>query len=113
MKIDIGLDTEEIARFKNIKKNSTFIENNFTSTEKEYCFTKTMPERHLAGIFCVKEAVRKVINKEINFKKINVTHSKEGKPLIRIIGAKTKIKFKVSITHTKELAIAMVIKYES
>jgi phosphopantetheine--protein transferase-like protein len=114
--LDIGIDSEEINRFEKLKRYDSFVLNNFTKQEIDYCFSRSVPKVHLAGIFCSKEAVRKTIDdRNISFKDIEITHSKKGKPKINIGNyQKGKIKqkgnFLLSITHTKKNAIAFVLR---
>ncbi len=111
--MDIGIDIEEIARFK-LPKKSPFIKKTFFDSEISYCYNKSSPETHLCGIFCAKEAVRKSLGgKKIPFLKIEIKHEKNA-PYVRIKGRKTKIEgeFKISISHSKEYAVAVAINLQ-
>lgn len=104
---DIGIDIEDIKRFK-LSRNNRFILNNFTRNEIEYSYSKANPEKHLCGFFCAKEALLKTIKKDYLLKNIEVTHQKSGKPSIRILKT-NKHKFKLSISHAKDYGCAIVI----
>ena len=41
--IGLGIDIEEISRFQNKPKDSTFLKKIFTKNELEYCFKKKDP----------------------------------------------------------------------
>lgn len=53
----IGVDIEDIERFKN--KSEEFIQRIFTAVEIDYCQKFSKPESHYAARFCAKEAVIK------------------------------------------------------
>ena len=57
----IGVDIVEIERFRRAveRRGRRFLEKIFTEEEMEYCFSMKDPYPHLAGRFCVKEAVLK------------------------------------------------------
>ena len=84
------------------------VKNNFTEKEVEYCYSHTIPEIHLAGIFSAKEALIKTLgNQKSSMKDIEVLHEK-GVP--RIYFSKAKADFEVSISHTKKIASAVVLR---
>ena len=108
MKQSIGIDIEYIARFKKIKKSDTFIKNNFTKQEQDYCFTKTQPATHMAAIYAAKEAVRKTIAKSYApLNEIEIVHTQTGKPSVRLHKKKYG---DLSISHTKDIVVAVVIR---
>lgn len=104
-----GIDIERINRFR-LKKNHEFIKNNFTKKEIEYAYSKKNPEATLCGIFCAKEALIKTMkNQAILLKNIEVTHDKKGRPNIKLLNKKIKIRSSLSISHAGEYAIAIII----
>jgi len=107
--VNIGIDIESVKRFYSCKKGDTFINRIFTKQEQGYCFLKSKPAIHLAGLYCAKEALRKTLHKKyVELHTIEVRHAKSGKPIIKY--EKNKSKYIVSISHTKDLAIAIVIR---
>lgn len=103
----IGIDMIRMTRFKNIKKSDMFIKNTFTNQEQKYCFTHTRPEVHLAAAYCVKEAVRKTIQKKyVPLKEIELFHTRTGKPFVKV---KNKRYGTVSLSHTDDLVVAVVM----
>jgi holo-[acyl-carrier protein] synthase len=107
--MEIGTDIEKISRFR-LKKTDKFIENSFTGNEIAYSFKKTKPEEHLCGFFCAKEALLKTISpNNISLNSMEIIHDKKGKPEIKLLNGNNKgAKFKVSISHSDDYAIAVV-----
>ncbi len=107
----IGVDIEDISRFKN--KKPEFLERIFTKQELDYCFKNKYPERHLAARFCAKEAVIKALSglyqKTLPLKQIEILKNKNSAPYVNIqIEELQKYKIHLSISHEKEKAIAFV-----
>jgi holo-[acyl-carrier protein] synthase len=108
--IGIGIDIEEIARFKGLGQKDVFIRSIFTTKEIAYCFMHSKPEIHLAGIFSAKEAVKKAIGGRLSFSDVEVTHDSEGKPSIIFLNKKKCTPaLKVSISHAASMAVAVVV----
>ena len=116
-----GADIIAIDRIKKaITVDSKFTEKIFSSEEAEYCNSKLRKEIHFAGRFAAKEAFFKALGTGwrdgMKWTEINVVNDKLGKPEIRLSG-KTSEVFKekgmsiinLSISHTKEFAVAFVI----
>jgi len=102
----VGCDIEETGRFRN--KSAAFYDKIFTSAEITYCRLKPNPEQHFAVRYCAKEAVVKALAalgvKGLFYKDIEVV--KDGAtPRINIGG----FDIKVSLSHTKTYAFAMVL----
>lgn len=110
-KIGIGIDVVEIKRFKKIpyKINSKFYNKIFLTSEINYCIRFKNPYERFAGKFAVKEAIKKSISPKINFLDIETYHSNLS-PKARIKGKyKNDYVFLVSLSHEKNLAVAVVI----
>ncbi len=114
--MNIGCDIEEISRFKNktLEKDSCFLYRIFTQKELDYCFKNKNSAPHLAARFCAKEAVVKaldgVYDKVVSYNKIEILNNPSGSPYINVlIDELKKYKFKVSLSHEKNKAIAFVI----
>ena len=109
--IEVGIDIEEISRFENktLENNAEFLNRIFTEEELEYCFSHKNPAQHLAARFCAKEAAVKALSGLINaqYKDIKVLNEKSGKPYLIVNGC--GFKTKVSLSHTKTTACAMVV----
>ncbi len=104
----IGVDIEEIARFKESYKDEHFINLVFTPREIAYCQKKKEPYISFAGKFCAKEAVIKASSKPLSVKQIEIINEKDGQPTVFINGIKEPF-ISCSISHTKDNAIAFVI----
>jgi len=106
----IGVDIEEINRFKN--KNKSFLNKIYTQNEIDYCYSKTFPEQHLAVRFCAKEAVIKALFgiglKNVYMKDIEVYHDNNGVPQIKFL-KDINIQIKISLSHDKTKAIAFAM----
>ena len=119
MNISSGVDLVEVSRIKEAVKrwNSKFLGKIFTAKEIDYSKDKRFYYQHLAARFATKEAVLKAFgqgwNGFIKWKNIEVLNQENGKPEIRLYGylkdlkAKQKVRdISISISHTKDLAIA-------
>lgn len=116
----IGIDIIDIARIRNvIGRTPRFLERVFTQQEIDYCYSKKDPYPSLAVRFAVREALRKldsVFIKGISFHDTEVLVDGRGKPhlvlhqtaLLRAQEAAIR-DFAISLSHSKEQAIAVVI----
>jgi holo-[acyl-carrier protein] synthase len=115
----LGIDMVEVGRIKRAlnRWGERFLHRVFTSEERDYCTRKAFPEQSLAARFAAKEAVLKAIGTGlsggIRWTDVRIVNGKSGRPEVRLgknitqrIGNK---KILLSISHTKEFAIAQVI----
>lgn len=121
MIIGCGIDLVNIKRIENIiiKWGDNFIFRVFTLSEKEYCEGKTNKYQSYAGKFAAKEALLKALGiglRGVNWKEIEIRNNNYGQPNINLHGKLNKIasqkrvnKYFLSISHTKENALAEVI----
>ena len=122
MIVGCGIDLVKVERIEKIIKRwgNSFTSRIFTSLEGEYCEKKKNNKyQSYAGKFAAKEALLKSLGlglKGANWKEIEVRNDELGQPIIDISGklkniasAKGVSKYFVSISHTKEYAIAQVI----
>ena len=116
----IGIDIIDIARLKLvITKTPRFLERVFTPQEIDYCYQKRDPFPSLAARFAAREALRKldaVFYEGIRFHDSEVVVDARGKPQLVLNGTaqvraeEAAIKdLAISLSHTKEQAIAVVI----
>jgi holo-[acyl-carrier protein] synthase len=118
----LGVDIVEVGRIeKALKKwGDRFLQRVFTQREREYCSRKAHPQQSLAARFAAKEAVLKAIGTGlsggVSWTDVEVVNAENGKPEIRLgqtllkkIGNK---KVLISISHTKEWAIAQAALVE-
>ncbi len=111
----IGLDIIEIERIKRaVQNNSRFVDRILTKKEIEIYQKFSSPKRQiefLAGRFAVKEAFAKATAQgigKLSFQHIEVLPNKNGAPTIDVSGYE-KEHLLVSITHSKQYAVAQVI----
>ena len=111
----LGVDIENINRFKNIALNKKFLSKIYTTKELAYCLNKKKPSQHLAVRYCAKEAVIKACNaRNIDIKEYNqieILNKKNGVPYINIIKREIqhKVNINISLSHCKDIAIAFAI----
>ncbi len=119
----IGIDIVDIARLKNIiNRTPRFLKRVFTSQELDYCLKKKDPYPSLAARFAAREAVRKLDSafiKGIRFLDTEVIVDAEGNPQIILHGAARQRaqevninNLAISLSHSREQAIAVVIAYK-
>jgi len=122
MIIGCGIDLVKIERIEKIIKRwgNNFNSRIFTPLERDYCEKKKSNKyQSYAGKFAAKEALLKALGlglREANWKEIEIKNDELGQPIIDTSGklkniASTKgvSKYFITISHTKEYAIAQVI----
>lgn len=111
----IGIDIENIERFKNLSAH--LVERVYTKNEIEYCKTHTNSHIHLAGMWCAKEAVVKAFNDlNLAISEIEILHQSNGAPYINIteklqqyFNNKNIKNIHISISHTDTIATAIAM----
>lgn len=108
--IGIGIDIVDVEKFKEIpfKSKPDFYKKLFTKSEIKYCLKYKNYFEHFAAKFAIKEAVKKSIHDKIQMNEIETYHIK-SKPQIRLKKLEKKYTFYVSVSHEKNLAVAVVI----
>ena len=122
MIIGCGIDLVKIERIEKIIKRwgNNFTSRIFTPLEEEYCEKKKGNKfQSYAGKFAAKEALLKALGlglRGANWKEIEIKNDELGQPIIDTSGKLKNIayskgvsKYFISISHTKEYAIAQVI----
>ncbi|TFB13230.1 holo-ACP synthase [Filobacillus milosensis] len=111
-----GIDIIELERIEKLfQRNVKFVERVLTKSEQEKLSTFTNHKRRvefLAGRFAVKEAYSKAvgtgIGKHLSFQSIEIISNDLGQPVI-YVNSKEQVGAHVSISHSKQYAIAQVI----
>ena len=112
----VGTDIVEVSRIKKLikKYGLKFLNRIFSNEEMQYCEKMANPAIHYAGRFSAKEAIIKAIStdkeKKLSYNNISISNRRTGKPFVdcdRIDSSKID----VSISHTKEHAIAFAIYF--
>lgn len=108
----IGIDIIEISRVRDmIERQSKFIDRILTPKEKQWyeALSSNRKVEFLAGRFAAKEAFSKAngtgIGRELSFLDIEIESDPSGKPFI----AKPKVQSHLSISHSREYAVAQVL----
>ena len=116
--LGIGIDIEDINRFKRLKlsKDNRFLNRIFTEAELEYCFSKKSVASSLASKYAGKEAVIKACNSVddtvVDYKKIEITNDVTGAPRVKLISDKIKryqVMLSLSNEVDKTVGVAIVI----
>jgi phosphopantetheine--protein transferase-like protein len=114
--VSCGVDIELVA---NLPVATDYWEHEFYSTfftpkEIAYCLLQEEPRLHFAGRWCVKEALKKcdpeLFSEEM--KNIELVSQESGGPFLSrlVAGEARRLPHAVSMSHTKEAAIAVVVK---
>ncbi len=104
----VGVDIEEVGRFKDSYQDQHFIKLIFTEKEIEYCQSKKEPYISFAGKFCAKEAVIKASDEKLGMKDIEILNDASGKIKVFIKREENKT-INCSISHTKDYAVSFVV----
>ena len=121
--LGLGIDLVEVGRIRDLltRHGERFKEKTFTAGEIAYCDSCADSAMHYAARFAVKEAAAKAIGtglwaQGVDWKDIEVLREESGKPTLSLHGgAKAHAERMgstsslISITHTRELAMAQVI----
>tara|TARA_B100000965_G_scaffold227350_1_gene190278 strand:+ start:1255 stop:1602 length:348 start_codon:yes stop_codon:yes gene_type:complete len=111
--LSIGTDIVKIDRIRDLSKDDKFLNKIFSDKELQYCDMHSDPAIHLSGKYAAKEAVKKALLSSnlidhISIKSIEVLNNTDKSPYIHISTVKD-VKYKVSISHDGNYAIAFVI----
>ena len=108
-----GVDIIEVDRITQAIKRwgNGFLNHVFTKEEIAYAKNNRFPDQHFAARFAAKEAVLKAFgdNAHISWKDIQIINDKNGKPMCFYSDKKFKKKILVSISHTKNYAVASAL----
>ena len=116
--MNIGIDIIEIERItKIIKKNKFFLDKIFCSDEIGQTFLKKNIFESIAARYCAKESFFKCIGTGIekisDFKMVKILNNQNRQPEIFLLGdfkkKYEKFEFKVSLSHCKKYACAVVL----
>ncbi len=120
--VGCGIDLVKIERIEKIIRRwgDNFIFRIFTPLEREYCEKKKGNKyQSYAGKFAAKEALLKALGLGlggVNWKEIEIINNELGQPIIdtsgklkNIVLTKGVSKYFITISHTKEYALAEVV----
>lgn len=120
MIIGIGTDIIQTARIEKALESKGFKEKVFSPDEISYCEKRANKFEGFAARFAAKEAFFKALGTGwrdgMAFHEVEVTNDELGKPSLKLLGETARIVEKrsiqsihVSLSHVKEMAVAMVI----
>ncbi|HOV40683.1 MAG TPA: holo-ACP synthase [Oscillospiraceae bacterium] len=120
--MNVGIDIIEIDRIEKSIKKPRFLSRVFSPSELKFFMEKSFNPAIIAGNFCAKEAFAKAMGTGIrgfSLNEVSVLRDYMGTPYISVTGRAKKIlnakingnNLKVSISHSKNLATAIVIAY--
>ena len=120
MILGIGIDLMEIEKIEKKFQSDVHLRKVFTPAEIRECKSVVRSAERFAGRFAAKEAFMKAIGKgirqEVWFTQIEVLNNQDGQPYIQVKGeaevwlrALSVRNIHVSIAHTKQNAVAIVI----
>jgi holo-[acyl-carrier protein] synthase len=112
----VGIDLLEIARLERaLERRPRLAERLFTPGERAYAAGSPQPAMHLAGRFCVKEAVAKALAlRAWDWHDVELVGG-GGPPQLRLSGragaraAELGVEVQVSLTHTHGMAGAVAV----
>ena len=108
-----GIDIIEVKRIEDaiLRWGDGFLNHVFTKEEIDYAKKHRYPNQHFAARFAAKEAVLKAIgdNADVNWKDIQISNDKHGKPICTLKRKGFKKKVFISISHTENYAVASAI----
>lgn len=114
----LGVDIEEVARFKSLIRNRRFLDRVYTPQEVAYCRSKKNKVQHFAVRFAAKEAVWKALSEAIRgsramirHRDIGVRNAVSGKPEVILPRALARWsrRLTISLSHTQSTAVAVVL----
>jgi holo-[acyl-carrier protein] synthase len=122
MVIGLGTDLIEIARIAQTldRFGERFLQRVYTPREIAYCLGKRSSAESLAARFAAKEAAAKAlgtgISRGVGWLDLEVAREPSGKPTMRLTGRAAEIanalgvaRISVSLTHSKDIALAVVV----
>jgi holo-[acyl-carrier protein] synthase len=122
MVVGIGTDLAEIERVRRsiARYGERFLARVYTTEEIAYCLSKKASDESFAARFAAKEAGAKAlgtgISRGVSLREFAVRRAPSGKPSLHLSGRAAEIaaelgvvRISLSLTHTRDLAMAVVI----
>ena len=115
MAAGVGIDLLEVDRLERaLERHPRLAERVFTPGELDYSRARRRPARHLAARFAAKEAAVKALGtSDLGLREIEVVAGEP--PTLRLHGraagaaAEQGVELKVSLTHSRDMAAAVVV----
>ena len=113
MILGTGIDIIEIERLQKAidRWGEDFLKHIFNEEEITYAKNKKFPAQHYAARFAAKEAIYKAFGdaQTLSWKDMTILNDENGKPHCRLKNKDLKGKILISISHTKNYAVANAI----
>jgi holo-[acyl-carrier protein] synthase len=118
MSVRIGLDVVDVPRLRRMltRWDDRLVHRTLTPREAAYCTGKRDPAPHVAGTIAAKEALFKTLSMAPRWLEVEVVRLAGGQPTLALSGSAASSAdrcgishLEVSITHTRELAAAVVV----
>jgi holo-[acyl-carrier protein] synthase len=122
MILGIGTDLAEVERIGNsvMRFGDRFLARIYTAGERAYATRKANVNERLAARFAAKEAGMKAIgtgwSRGVGWRNFEVVNERSGRPTLKLTGSALAIaetmgvkRISISLTHTEQMAFAVVI----
>ena len=107
-----GIDIVEIERIQKAVERwgDTFLKYVLTPGEIEYAQKYKFPFRHYAGRFAAKEAIFKAMGvPHLSWHDVTILNDAQGKPVCHFTSMEFKHRILISISHSRDYAVASAI----
>jgi holo-[acyl-carrier protein] synthase len=105
----VGIDAVPVERMRlALERTPKLAERVFTPQELATSANRASRDASLAARFAAKEACRKALRSVIPWRDVEVLASDDRVPSLRVAGHESTL-FHVSLTHTADLALAVVV----
>lgn len=109
MILGVGLDAVGVARMRlALERTPRLSERVFTPGELEAAASRGSREASLAARFAAKEACRKALGETLPWRDVEVVSDVDRVPSLHVRG-RDGLAFHVSLSHTRDLALAVVV----
>lgn len=114
----LGVDIEEVERFRSLVRNPRFMKRIYTPAEVAYCSSKKNSIQHFAVRFAAKEAVWKALSeairkssKAIGHRDIGVRNDPAGRPevVLPLSLRRYQRKISLSLSHSRGHVVAVAL----
>jgi len=113
MIIGTGIDIIEIDRIQKAidRWGEDFLKHIFNEEEIAYAKQRKFPTQHYAARFAAKEAIYKAFgsHKSLGWKDMTILNDEDGKPYCRLKNKPSNNIITISLSHTKNYAVANAI----
>lgn len=109
MIVGVGIDAVGVARMRLALERTPGVAGRlFTPAELETAASRGSREASLAARFAAKEACRKALAQPLPWREMEVVSLDSGAPRLEVAG-RSDLDFHLSLSHTRELAVAVVV----